>query len=480
MKKLFPFLLCGVMVTSFSACNSNNSGQKEYVDLDLPSGTLWATCNVGATNPEDYGDYFAWGETTTKDFNHYYTWTHYKYSNGSYDDLTKYSTHSFSKSNYDNQNTLDVDDDAARVNWGGKWRMPTKTQFEELLTECVWTQTEIDGVKGYVVTSTQNTSRSIFFPMAGSCYAYGYDSPFGKKGSYWSLSLREEYAADAYHLYINDDYKYGLSHEARHHGQSVRPVCLAPSTSYTISIEADTTKGSVTGAGVYQKSDIVTLTATANEDYVFIGWNDGNPYNPRTFLAKEDITLIALFEDSDIGVDTYRYVDLNLPSGTLWATCNVGATNPEDYGDYFAWGETTTKSNYSSSNYTYFGHHPTTLPQTNDAANANWGGTWRMPTKAELYELRTECTWKWTSLNGVNGYRVIGKNGNFIFLPAAGWHGEERIFDTGYCGYYLSSSIYDAEPSFDASSLFFNSTEHNGNHRRRASGLSVRPVCSSQ
>ncbi len=127
-------------------------------------------------------------------------------------------------------------------------------------------------------------------------------------------------------------------------------------------------------------------------------------------------------------INGHEYVDLGL--SVKWATCNVGANKPEDYGDYFAWGETTIKSDYSCiTNITY--NHTTShlqslgiidangnLTSSRDVATANWGGTWRMPTETECEELLDNCTWKWTTQNGVKGYKVIGTNGNSIFLPA--------------------------------------------------------------
>ena len=120
------------------------------------------------------------------------------------------------------------------------------------------------------------------------------------------------------------------------------------------------------------------------------------------------------------------WVDLGL--SVKWATCNVGANSPEDYGDYFAWGEITPKTIYTTSNYSY-SDNPTILPLSNDAAHANWGGSWRMPTDAEMTELRSNCTWTWTSQNGVNGRKITSKsNGNSIFLPAAGSRGGSSLY----------------------------------------------------
>ena len=151
----------------------------------------------------------------------------------------------------------------------------------------------------------------------------------------------------------------------------------------------------------------------------------------------------------------HEYVDLGLPSGLKWATCNVGATTPEEYGDYFAWGEVKPKTTYNLDTYKYYdgsnftkytGSDKTVLDPEDDAATANWGGAWRMPTKAEQDELRTKCKWDWTTQNGVNGYKVTGPNGNSIFLPAAGWMDEGTLYDAGSFGFCWSSSLYSGDP----------------------------------
>ena len=160
----------------------------------------------------------------------------------------------------------------------------------------------------------------------------------------------------------------------------------------------------------------------------------------------------------------HDWVDLGLPSGTKWATCNVGANSPTAYGNYYAWGETFTKSEYGESNYTYYGN-PTILPPSADAATTNWGNGWRMPTNTEFDELQKRCSWEWKD----GGYKVTGPNGNSIFLPAAG--------DAGSDGYYWTSSfeLDDDAPWF----LIFASDDYDmGLLIDRYSGLSVRPVCS--
>ncbi len=195
--------------------NSHNG--HEYVDLGLPSGTLWATCNVGATKPEGYGDYFAWGETSTKST---YSWSTYKYCNGSYDSQTKYCTKS-SYGRVDNKKVLDSSDDAARVNWGGSWRMPTRAEQDELRNKCTWTWTTVNGTKGYRVTGPNG--KSIFLPAAGFRYDSSLDYA-GANGIYWSSSLYESSPDGAWSLYFNSggQYTYGIN---RCYGLSVRPVC---------------------------------------------------------------------------------------------------------------------------------------------------------------------------------------------------------------------------------------------------------------
>ena len=169
----------------------------------------------------------------------------------------------------------------------------------------------------------------------------------------------------------------------------------------------------------------------------------------------------------------YEYVDLGL--SVKWATCNVGASKPEDYGDHFAWGETEPKTSYSESNYSYT-DNPTTLPLSADAARVNWGGNWRMPTDAEMTELREQCTWIWTTQNGVNGYKVTGTNGNSIFLPAAGYRDYSSLSLAGIDGAYRSSSLSTNYTS-SAYCLLFNSSYVGWGNSSRYYGHSVRPVC---
>ena len=181
--------------------------------------------------------------------------------------------------------------------------------------------------------------------------------------------------------------------------------------------------------------------------------------------------------DGSDSVNGHEYVDLGLPSGLKWATCNVGANSPEGYGNYYAWGETTTKSSYSSSNSLTAGRDMDDISAnaTYDAATANWGSTWRMPTKVEIEELLDNCTWTWTTQSGVNGYKVTGSNGNSIFLPVAGSRSTASHYDDVYYGNYWSSTP-DEHLTAYAYNLEFGSGGHYVDGFSRSIGCTVRPV----
>lgn len=180
-----------------------------YVDLGL--SVKWATCNIGANKSEELGDYFAWGETLPKD---YYEWSNYKWCTGSERYLTRYCCDwVFGAGNYtDNFSILHMSDDAARVNWGGSWRMPTKEELCELYIECTWEWITQNGVKGYKVTSESN-GNSIFLPAAGSY------------GNYWSSSLDTDSPNFAFSLFFNSSSVDCDNNFYRYYGWPVRPVC---------------------------------------------------------------------------------------------------------------------------------------------------------------------------------------------------------------------------------------------------------------
>ena len=231
----------------------------------------------------------------------------------------------------------------------------------------------------------------------------------------------------------------------------------------------------------------------------------GDAFAPMKAAAVDFIKTMEKMEvdDSDPNIPdpnpntgNHEYVDLGL--SVKWATCNVGANKPEEYGDYFAWGETQPKSTYNWSTYKYcngsltsltkyctnssYGtvDNKTILDAADDAARANWGGSWRMPTDAELTELREQCTWTWTTQNGVYGYKVTSKKSGYtnksIFLPAAGYRNDSSLYSAGSYGSYWSSSLDTGYPYY-AWGVYFNSDDVSRGYGNRYYGFSVRPVC---
>ncbi len=233
----------------------------------------------------------------------------------------------------------------------------------------------------------------------------------------------------------------------------------------------------------YAEGQSITPTLVAENKYTFT-------------MPASAVTVNATFKALP---DTKEYVDLGLPSGLLWATCNVGAYAPQNNGNYYAWGETETKTNYSWDTYKYgsadnaltkycsssdygedgFTDDLTTLEASDDVAAKNWGDNWRMPTDAEWTELREKCTWTWTSNyngTGVAGYEVKSKtNDNSIFLPAAGYRCSDGLGGAGSYGCYWSSSLRTDGPG-DAWYVGFDSGLVDRYYDYRCCGQSVRPV----
>ena len=392
--------------------------EHEYVDMGLPSGTLWATTNVGADKPEDYGDYFAWGETTPKDV---YDWSTYQWCNGTYNTLTKYCANSSHGYNgfVDYMTELDPEDDAATANWGAEWCMPSKEQINELQANCTWEWTQRNNVDGYLVTSNLNGA-TLFFPAAG--YYKNSPTAVGTRGHYWSRTHYGTTSYLAYILYFTPS-NVVCSTDGRNFGRSVRPV------------------------RVQEKG--------------------------------------------------HEYVDMGLPSGTLWSKTNVGADRPEDYGDYFAWGETEPKSNYSWSTYQWcngsygkmtkyctdssygnngFTDNKTELDAEDDAATANWGEEWCMPSNDQVLELMNNCTTMWITRNGVYGQLFTSNiNGATLFFPAAGYRDGGSLDNVGASGSCWSRSLDVWIPDY-AYYLSFGSSEVITFSHNRSRGRSVRPV----
>ena len=225
--------------------------------------------------------------------------------------------------------------------------------------------------------------------------------------------------------------------------------------------------------------------------------NDREPeYDEQTVVAEVSEVSAPQHKQTRGNHNGHEWVDLGL--SVKWATCNIGVDSPEDYGDYFVWGETRPKAEYSDANcktikkqsfFTKlfnFGHSDAYANVENlpddisgnaqyDTASANWGGTWRMPTVAEFEELCNKCKWTWTSQGRHKGYKVTGPNGNSIFLPAAGWRDGTDSNYVGEYGYYWSGTLSSSDSGY-ARDLGFNSSGHGTRNNGRRFGRTVRPV----
>ena len=255
---------------------------------------------------------------------------------------------------------------------------------------------------------------------------------------------------------------------------------------------ASTTKGDVNNDG---EVNIADVNAVIDLILGGSGSNASADVNNDGEINIADVNaLINLILGGGAHQDNHEYVDLGLPSGTLWATCNIGANSPEQYGDYFAWGETAPKDYYDWSTYkwcngtwdsltkyniqNYYGtvDNKEELEPADDAAQANWGLSWQMPTMAQQEELHEHCNWQWTTMNGVNGYLGTGPSGKTLFLPAAGYKEGTRIVTEGTFGYYWSHSLYYGMSLYAYYQLFFSGSSPSWNKQERSFGLSIRPV----
>lgn len=493
----------------------------EYVDLGLPSGTLWATMNIGACLPEEYGDYFAWGETEPKNL---YEDSTYKWCSESDNSLTKYCTNNVFGS-VDNKGFLDPQDDAAFVNWGPSWRIPSREQQDELVEHCTWTWTTRNGVNGQLVTGPNGNS--IFLPAAGFRSS---SSPVnaGMNGCYWSRTVHFTFPTHAYGMYFASE---GINcHESgRSDGQTVRAV-RGPKTDFYV--EQQSLDFGLVSVGLTRTKMLtivnntvedLTLTATSEEPFSFKQGGDATSSMTIEVPSQSSYLLMVMFDGTTLGdfngnviiqksaldggqivVPIHAlvyaspnaqqgYVDLALPSGTLWATMNIGANSPEEYGDYFAWGETVPDDSYTWSTYRWsYGNtsqltkyctldgcgtfdNLAALQNADDAAYVNWGADWRMPTVNQLKELRTNCTWHQTVVNGVNGYLIIGNNFNTIFLPATGYMDGSSLKNAGSNGYFWSRELVYSQP-YNAYYTYFDSNSSHASYGNRDLGLAVRAV----
>ena len=288
-------------------------------------------------------------------------------------------------------------------------------------------------------------------------------------------------------------------------GSGVSASCEVEVKQYVTKISLSKTSLSI------NEGQTETLTATispTNANDKSVTWTSSNESvatvdqtGKVTAVSKGTVTIKATANDGGgksascnvkVKVIPTGAVDLGL--SVYWATCNLGASKPEEYGNYYAWGETETKSDYSWSNYKFGSSHSgplskyntmgshgstvdnkTVLEPQDDAARFKLGGTWRIPTDEEWTELWTSCTWIWTTENGVNGYKVTGPNGNSIFLPAAGLLEDTSLINVSSRGHYWSSCLKTNDPGYSLSVLFHSLMVFR-DYCDRSRGLSVRPV----
>ena len=469
----------------------------DYVDLGLPSGTLWATRNVGASKPEDYGEYFAWGETVPKPREDYNLDTYKWYKSDSVDHgFTKYCVHNYSGYNdfFDNLAELNPEDDAAWANYPDG-RIPTIEQFQELCDNCTWQWTQRNGVNGQLVTGPNGNS--IFLPATGSLSSARPNNTLGSRAYYWSRTLATNYSSHARAMGFLSDHWFTRYDFEREGGFAVRAVRISRTDCYVVQPRLDlgrVPEGEIATAELtIVNNDMRTapMTIRARGPFSLIK-NEGHapkiildvPGNSRVSVTVMFMASSQGFYDSEITVQSPAldggqsvipvharsvktdiseddYVDLGLPSGTLWATRNVGADTPEGYGDYFAWGETEPKEVYTWDTYKWnssdvsgefyltkycyesqYGDRDgkIMLDPADDAACVHYPGG-RMPTLEQIWELRNSCTWQWTQSNGVNGLLVTGPNGKTIFLPAGGYYSEDTHCEGNTYGIYWSLGL---------------------------------------
>lgn len=420
----------------------------EAVDLGLPSGTLWANMNVGATSPEKYGGYYAWGEITIKNN---FVWSTYKYGNSA-TSLSKYCVDS-KYGTVDNIEELEESDDAASINWSSDWTMPTYSQMKEIFSVCKKTWITLNGISGYQVVGPNGNS--IFLP-AGSYYdGTTLHYAVGTHGDYWTKTVGSDNTCAFGVGFSSTQINVTALDPARlrYQGRNIRPVSIskairvtsieiAPAilemnygeskeVNYTI-IPEDATDKEVTW------STSNSLIATVSSSGVVTAVGEGTCTITCTSATNTSVkaTCQVIVYDIPAGLEL---VDLGLPSGTLWANMNVGAKKPEEYGGYYAWGETATKDEYSWEGYKLCDgaynklikynsdvtlgeiDNLTVLEPEDDAAYMTWGKFCHMPTKEESEELVSYCEMTPITVNDISGWRFVGRNGNEIFVPNGGY-----------------------------------------------------------
>ena len=493
----------------------------KYVDLGL--SVVWADCNLGAEKPEDIGDLYAWGELDVKEN---YSWTTYKWCNGTEKTLLKYNPYGTSYGTVDGMRMLTQFDDVARAKLGSTWRIPSKNELNELNNQCTWTWTKRNGVPGYEVKSNSN-GNSIFFPV--SPYMNGQTPKEGNVGYYWLRELSSYITSSiggpsvAQCLSFNETTIDSTPNSTivlpRAFGLAIRPVLEKPVAVTGISLNA-TSITLVAGQRYQLKPNISPYNATEAS----VTWTSENPSfasvdETGLVRAKKEGTTTVTVTTLDgnktatctVKVLPIEEVDLGL--SVNWAAWNLGAAAPEEYGYYFAYGAVDpyavkpvdwrtgysdwqdylwcngdnhkltkycSRSDYGNNGFT---DALTQLLPEDDAASYATDGAWRMPTIEEIRELIDNCTWEWTTYSGINGNLCTSKkNGKTVFFPAAGYYRDMSLVntDTGSTpdSIYRSSDLNIEYPSESHNLRLNNQTAPHTWENSRAGGYSIRPVCS--
>ena len=406
-------------IIAYTSCPDDH--HPHLIDLGLPSGTKWACCNVGASKPEDYGGYYAWGETDEKEV---YNWETYKYGS-SFKDLT-----------YVGNNISGTIYDAATFNWGESWCMPTINQFNELMQYCSCEWKSLNGVMGQVFTSPNRGS--IFIAAAGSRQHDRFVILQQTEGIYWTSDLVSNDEESAWTPYFSSE-KMGISYMSRYCGHPIRPVA---STIQTIMPKGcpDENHPHMIDLGLPSGTKWACCNVGANKPeecgdyYAFGETGKKNAYYDVTYQyydsSKQEMMLIGNYIEDPVNYLEGGYYDI---SGT----------------DY-------------------------------DAATVHWGALWHMPTKAQFRELVTNTTSEMISKNGERGQEFTGPNGRTIFLPYAGEFDEDHQPVAGYDGNYWTSQIYGIGFPWNCEclSMHWGTVDADG-IRGRWCGLSIRPVSST-
>ena len=452
---------------------SGTAVQPEAIDMGLSAD--WGSHNLGASKPSESGDFYSWGEVETKDY--YNNWDNYKFTtDGNF--FTKYVTNS-DFGIVDDKTILDPEDDAAHVNLGGKWRMPTKEEVEDLMvnTDVEWTQE--NGVYGLRLTSKIN-GNSIFMPSTSEHYGY-------YNGYYWTANLSEDNKG-ACSWAVRNTYEYFVirDYDIRCNGLCVRPVrdnplfAISCETLRTddIGITDATLYGKVVYRNAQGKNAKVSFYYSATETTPALIRQNGTKVNAGTAVSKETfhaaVTGLTEFTKyyyiavatidgreamGDVLVFKTQRTDEYLPTGVdmggdvLWASFNVGATQNSQNGYYLAWGETAPKASYLSDNYIYYdsGGNPTkytgydyrgVLERGDDPANEWIGGAWRLPTNGEAMDLYYNCSITDEVIEGVVGRLFTSHiTGNSIFFPYGGRMIADEVQSFGTDGHYWTSTL---------------------------------------